>query len=181
MLIGKPMTVKASTVYEVECYERYVRSKTGKILRDRKTPKLKWFERFNNQVTTVGLNQLLDATIKTGVSSPTWYVGLKGTGSLVLGDTSASHSGWTEDANYSESTRQAFTPGSIASGSVNNSASKAVFSINGTTTIYGCFLINNSTKSGTTGILYGGGDFGSSRAVISGDVLNVTVTLTQSN
>ncbi len=128
---------------------------------------------------TAGLNKLLDATFKTGLTSPTWYVGLKGTGTMIAADTMASHSGWAEIVPYSDSTRPAFTPGSISGGQVDNTASKAVFNCNTTSTVYGCFLADNSTKSGTTGTLYGGGDFGSSRGVVNGDTLNISVTLTQ--
>lgn len=172
--------VKATSIYEVECYENYYRL-FGFRIKKRKVPKLKWKERFNNIVVTAGLNILLDSTIKTGVSSPTWFVGLKNTGTMVAGDTMASHSNWTENTTYSDSTRPAYTPGTIASGSVNNSASKATFNMNGTTTIFGAFLANNSTKGGTTGTLYGGGDFASSRDVINGDTINVTITLTQTS
>lgn len=170
--------VKSSSVYEVECYENYYRLFGIKLLK-RKKPKLKWKDSFKNIVVTTGLNILLDSTIKTGVTSPAWYVGLKGMGTMVAGDTMASHSGWSEIVPYSDSTRPAFTPGSISAGAVDNSASKAQFNVNTSSTVYGCFLANNSTKSGTTGTLYGGGDFGSSRAVVNGDTLNITITLTQ--
>jgi len=143
---------------------------------------LRWVEDFDNIVVTAGKNILLDSTIKTGVTSPTWYVGLKDTGTVSAADTMASHSGWAElgasTPTYSNATRPAFTPGSISAGSVDNSGAKAVFNINATRTVYGCFLANNSTVDGTTGTLYGAGDFASSRSVISGDTLNVTVTLT---
>lgn len=173
--------VLSSSIYKVECWDKWIRSKTGKILRERKKPVLKWKDDFKNIVVTAGLNILLDSTIKTGVSSPAWYVGLKGTGTMIAADTMSSHSGWSELTPYSDSTRPAFTPGTIASGAVDNSAAKAVFNINGSSTIFGCFLVNNSTKGGTTGTLYGGGDFSSSRAVVNGDTLNVTVTLTQAS
>lgn len=142
---------------------------------------LVWEDTFHNLVVTAGLNKYLDATLKTGLTSPTWYVGLvtgPGTGTTyALADTMASHAGWTEDQTYSNATRPAFTPGTIASGSVDNSASKAVFNVNGTATIAGGFLSDNSTKGGTTGTLLGAGDFsGGDRAVQSGDTLNVTVT-----
>jgi hypothetical protein len=153
---------KAETHYKVECFDA--------------NGNLKWTDEFDNLVVTTGLNKLLDATLKTGLASPAWYVGLKGAGTVSAADTSASHSGWTEVTAYSESVRQTFTPGSISAGSVDNSASKAVFSINGTATVAGAFLIDNSTKSGTTGTLYGAGDFTSSRSVVSGDTLSVTVT-----
>jgi hypothetical protein len=59
---------------------------------------------------------------------------------------------------------------------INNSASVAVFSINGTTTVGGAFLTSDDTKSGTSGILFSAADFSSpgDRAVVSGDTLNVT-------
>lgn len=159
--------VVAKTWYEVECYD--------------KDGNLKWRDGFWNIVVTAGLNKLLDATFKNGLTTPAWYVGLKGTGSMVAGDTMSSHSGWAEIVPYSDSTRPAYTPGSISAGAVDNSASKAVFNCNATSTVYGCFLVDNNTKSGTTGTLYGGGDFGSPRAVVNGDTLNVTVTLTQTS
>lgn len=140
---------------------------------------LKWREHFRNLVTTAGKNKYLDSTIKTGVTSPTWFVGLKGTGTAVVGDTMASHGGWTEIyTTYSQGTRPAYTAGTISGGSVDNSASKAVFSFTGTDTIYGCFLANNSTKNGSTGDLLSAGDFGASRGVVNQDTLNVQVTLT---
>jgi hypothetical protein len=73
------------------------------------------------------------------------------------------------------------TLGTAAAGSIDNSASKAQFNINASATILGAFVVTNSTKSGTTGTLYGAASFtGGSRAVQSGDTLNVTVTLTAS-
>ncbi len=159
--------VKSSHRYEVWCYD--------------KDGKLKWYDWFDNLVPTVGRNKYLDATLKTGLTTPAWYVGLitgPGSGTTYAeADTMASHTGWTEDTSYSQATRPAFTPGTIASGSVDNSASKASFSINGTATIAGAFMADNSTKAGTTGTLLGAGDFtGGDRSVISGDTLNVQVT-----
>ncbi len=153
--------------YQVWCYD--------------KDGNLKWYDEFKNLVPTAGLNKYLDATLKTGLAAPAWYVGLvTGPGSgttYAAGDIMSSHAGWAEDVNYSQATRVAFTPGTIASGSVDNSASKAVFSINGTATIAGAFMVDVSTKSGTTGTLLGAGDFtGGDRSVVSGDTLNVQVT-----
>lgn len=152
------------TTYHVECW------RDGKLI---------WEEKFPNLVTTAGKNKLLDATFKTGLTTPAWYVGLVDNASYsayAAADTMSSHAGWIEGVPYSDSTRRTFTPGTIASGSVDNSASKAVFTINATLTIRGAFLVDNSTKSGTSGTLYGVGDFATTRSVISGDTLNVTVT-----
>ena len=153
--------VKIGQYYKVECFDA--------------NGNLKWEDGFENIVVTVGRNQYLDATLKTGVTSPLWYVGLKNATVSVAADTMASK-GFTELVPYSNATRPQFVPGTIAAGSVDNSASKAVFNINATATIAGAFIANNSTKSGTTGILLGAGEFAAARSVISGDTLNVTVT-----
>lgn len=138
---------------------------------------LKWQDSFENLVVTAGLNALITNTFKNIPGSVAWYVGLKGSGTPLAADTMASHSSWSEITAYSEANRQTFTAGTVASGAVDNSASKAVFNINGTTTIYGAFMASDNTKGGTTGTLYGVGDFSASRALVNGDVLNVQVTV----
>lgn len=223
--------------YKVECF-----AKDGTLL---------WVREITNRVVTVGLNKLIDATFKTGLASPAWYVGLVGAsisdGALTSGaaaltsasnqwvaadagraiivrgagasgadlvttisaytsagavtlaanagttvsgaectwdaraaDTMASHAPWTEVQAYSQATRPAFTPGTIANGSVDNSASVAQFSINANTTdIFGTFLVDNNTKGGTTGNLYGMAVFASpgSERANSGATVNVTATV----
>jgi hypothetical protein len=158
--------VKMKSLYVFECFDA--------------DGNLRWREEVENLVTNVGLNDLLDKYLKGSSYTAAFYVGLKGTGTIAAADTMSSHAGWTEDTTYSNSTRPALTLGSVASQSVDNSASKAAFTINGTTTIYGAFVTTNSTKGGSTGVLYGAADFGASRAVLSGDTLNVTITLTAS-
>lgn len=136
--------------------------------------KLKWSDEFDNLVVTEGENKYLDATLKTGLASPAWFVGLKGTGTPQDGDTLPTHATWSELNPYSGN-RPAWTPGAISAGSVDNSASKASFSITSGTTVYGAFMA--SVNTGTSGTLLGAGDFtGGSRAVVNGDTLNVTVT-----
>lgn len=155
---------KLKTHYIVECI-----GKDGE---------LKWREEFDNLVVTEGLNALLNNSFNAAAGSVAWYVGLKNTGTVVAGDVMNSHGGWTENTTYSNGTRPAWTKNGAASGgAMSNSSSKASFSINGTTTIYGALLTSDSTKGGTTGTLYGAGDFSGSRAVISGDTLNVQVDL----
>lgn len=156
------LSMKLKQHYKVECF-----GKDGK---------LKWIEEFDNLVVTAGLNKYLDATLKTGLAAPAWYVGLKDTGTPAAGDTMASHASWATITPYSDATDPAFTPGTISAGSVNNSGSKAVFNINATDDVYGAFLKDDNTKGGTTGTLLGVGDFTAPRSVISGDTLNVTIT-----
>lgn len=144
---------------------------------------LKWSDTFTNLVTTAGKNLYLTNMYKASSFTSAFYVGLVtgpgGSNTYAVGDTMSSHAGWAENATFSNATRPAFTPGSVSGGSVDNSASKAAFTINGTATIGGAFFVDNSTVSGTSGTLVGVGNFtGGDRAVQSGDTLNVTVTPT---
>lgn len=139
---------------------------------------LKWVEEVENLVVNAGLDDLLDKYFKGSGYTAAFFVGLKNTGTVAAGDTMASHGGWTENTTYSNATRPALTLGAVSGQSVDNAAAKASFDINGSTTIFGAFVTTNSTKGGTAGTLYGAANFASSRAVISGDTLNVTVTLT---
>lgn len=139
---------------------------------------IKWRDGFLNMVVDTGLNDVLDKYFKGAAYTAAHYVGLKLVGTVEAGDTMASHAGWAESSVYTEGTRPVLTLGSVASKSVDNSASVAVFSINATATITGCFLSGDSTKGGTSGLLYGGGDFPASKSVEAEDTLNVTLTLT---
>lgn len=140
----------------------------------------KWSDKFDNLVTTVGKNNLLDNHLSGSGYTASWYLGLISstsyTSGAAIGDTSASHTGWTEDQAYSQANRPTATFSAAAAGSKALTAALA-FSINGTTTIKGCFLISNSTKGGTTGTLYSAGLFsGGDKAVGNGDTLNVSYT-----
>jgi hypothetical protein len=157
--------IKLETHWKIECFDP--------------EGKLRWVEEFDNLVVNVGLDDSLDKHLKGSAYTAAWYCGLAdSTPTFAAADTMASHAGWVEITAYSQATRPAVTFGTVASQSVDNSASKAVFSINGTTTVGGAFMVTVSTKGGTTGILYGGAAFTADRSVISGDTLNVTVTCT---
>lgn len=168
-----------STHYRIECRGKAERHQDEKGRFYWVRP-LRWVEEFDNLVVTEGLNDSLDKHLKGSAYTAAWYVGLTaGSPSFAAGDVMSSHAGWTESTAYSNATRPALTLGTVSGGSVDNSASKAVFNINGTATIGGAFVVANSTKGGTTGTLYGGGAFtGGNRSVVSGDTLNVTITCT---
>ncbi len=150
---------------------------TVEIVRGGKTI---WRETYANLIPTGGCTKILDATFVTGLASPLWYVGLISTGpTFAAGDVMGGHAGWTELTNYSQTSRPQWTPGAVSSGSVDNSASKASFSITSGATLTGAFLTDSNTKGGTTGTLYGEGAFASGdQAILGGDVVNITVTLT---
>lgn len=139
--------------------------------------KLKWEDTIENLVTAAGVNDLLDKYLKGSGYTAAWYVGLTdGTPTVAAGDTLASHAGWVEITAYADN-RKALTLGTVSAGSVDNSASKATFAINGTATVGGAFVC--SAQTGTSGVLYGAGAFtGGDKNVSNGDTLNVTVTLT---
>ncbi len=155
-----------NNTYEIECFD----SSGG----------LRWREVVSNITVNVGLDDVLDKYWKGSVYSASHFVGLSdGTPTVAAGDTMASHAGWAEVTAYSEGTRQALVLGSVASQSVDNSAAKAVFSINGSATIGGAFVSTDNTKGGSAGTLVGVAAFtGGDRAVQNGDTVNVTVTLT---
>lgn len=139
-----------------------------------------WTEEFDNLVVDAGLDDSLDKHLKGSAYTAAWYVGLTdGTPSFAAGDTmSGGHAGWTEEQTYDELVRQDLVLGAVSGKSVDNSASKAVFTISGTATFGGAFVVDDDVKGGATGILYGGGVFSQDRALIDNDVLNVTITCT---
>lgn len=141
----------------------------------------KWEDTFHNLVVNEGLQDLNTKYFKASGYTAAWYLGLiNGPGSgttYVAGDTLVTHTGWTEDTNYSGN-RKAVTFGTATTADpsvIDNSASPAVFNINNTTTIAGAFL--TTVASGTSGILFSEGDFtGGDKIVANGDTLNVTYT-----
>lgn len=156
-------------VYHVECFD----SKGN----------LKWSDKADNLVTTLGKNLLLDNTLTSPANSSTVYLGLKGTGTAVIGDTMSSHANWVEVGGVTAPTytapRKTLTF-SAASGGVKASSSTNTFAITGTGTVAGCFLNINGTSAidNTTGLLFSAGDFLASKSVTSGDTIAVTYSLT---
>jgi len=132
-----------------------------------------------NLVVMAGLTDSLDKHFKGSSYTAAWYVGLvSGTPTFAEGNTMASHAGWYEVAPFAGA-RPTLTLGTVVSGSVDNSAAKASYTINATMVVGGAFLVTLPTAGQTSGTLYGGAAFsGGNRSVASGDTLNVTVTLT---
>jgi hypothetical protein len=167
---GSAEEAKATGKYTVECFD--------------KDGNLKWVAETPNLVVNVGLQYMAGSALTSTTQITTWYLGLYGAASSnnpAAGDTMASHGGWTEVTAYSEANRPTATFAAATSANpsvVTNTASKAVFTMNGTTTVGGAFLTSNNTKGGTTGTLFSAADFSApgDRSVVSGDILNVTYT-----
>lgn len=134
---------------------------------------------FENVVVNEGKNLNLDVAFGS-VAKPTWYMGIfddtGGGGNPTGTDTMTSHAGWNEMTGYSSATRPAWGPGAAASQSITNGTPVA-YAITATANIKGSFITSNSTKGATTGTLWSAGTF-STIAVISGDTLRLTYTLT---
>lgn len=145
--------------------------------------KVIWEDFIDNLVTTVGKNDILDKYLAGAAYTQTIRMGLKGTGTAVVGDTQASHAGWLEQglANAPTYTGSRPTPAfSAAAAGVKATSAAVAFAITSTGTVFGCFINNggSATIDNTTGVLFSAGDFsGGSRAVISGDTINVTYSL----
>jgi len=133
-------------------------------------------ETIHNRIPTEGLNHVLNTVFKGGAQYSSWYLGLyEGTYTPTDGDTAASvASSATECTAYAESTRQAFTSGAVASGTLDNTASRAEFTMSANKTVYGGFLVSSSTKGGTNGVLLSIVRFSSPKVLESGSTLRVT-------
>jgi hypothetical protein len=161
---------KATGLFEIKCHD--------------KDGNLKWEAQSKNLVVNVGLAYMAGTALTSTAQITTWYLGLYGAASSntpAAADTMTSHVGWTEVVAYSNATRVAatFVAATTADPSVvTNTASPAVFNINGTTTVGGAFLTSGSAKSGTAGTLFSAADFGSpgDRSVVNSDTLSVTYT-----
>lgn len=165
---GSAEAASATGKYTVECYD--------------KDGNLKWVAETPNLVVNVGLQYMAGVALTSTAQTTTWYLGLYGAASSnnpAAADTMSSHGGWTEVTAYSEANRPTATFAAATNANpsvVTNTASKAVFTMNGSTTVGGAFLTSNNTKGGTTGTLFSAADFGApgDRSVVSGDILNVT-------
>jgi len=165
-IAGENMSAKGRFI--VECFD--------------KDGNLKWREDNDNLVVNVGLQDMNTKYFSGSAYTAAWYIGLYGAAASnnpAAGDTMSSHAGWTENTTYSNATRPQAVFGTATTANpsvISNSASVAVFNINGTTTVGGAFLVSSSTKGGSTGTLFSASDFQSpgDRSVVSGDTLNVT-------
>lgn len=152
--------------------------------------KLKWRDTAQNTVMTEGKNVILDQALAGSsytVTGP--YMGLISSTSysaISAADTMASHAGWLEAGNANAPTYTA--PRKTAVWSAASAGAKALsaalsFAITGAGTIKGAFMAfftgAVSTIDNTSGKLLSAGLFsGGDRAVLSGDTVNVSYTLT---
>lgn len=171
---GHNEQANAHGVFTAKCYD--------------KDGNLKWEDTFPNVVTTVGKNLALDTYLAgsgyTVVGPFMGLISLISYTAVAAADTMASHAGWLEAGTANAPTYTA--PRKTAAWSAASAGSKALsaalsFSITGTGTVKGCFLVYGtgavSTIDNTSGTLYSAGLFtGGDKAVVNTDVLNVSYT-----
>ena len=144
---------------------------------------LKWSDDIHNLVTTIGKNKAMD-TVLGNVAAGAIVMGIKASGTAVVGDTQASHAAWLEvgGANLPTYTAPRKTPTfSAASSGAKTTSASVIFSMTGSGTVTGCFINigGSSTIDDTTGTLFSAGDFtAGAKMVTSGDTLSVMYTAT---
>jgi hypothetical protein len=131
-----------------------------------------------NLFTTEGRNHTLLVLVTGAAVISPWYCAPFGNSTPLATWTGANFTANAlEIDDYDEATREVFTEGTPASGSVDNSASKAEFTMNATVTAYGCGLLEASAKNAVTGKCLAASLFASPRALVATDVLTVQYTL----
>jgi hypothetical protein len=133
-----------------------------------------------NSVLDAGINDNENVYFAGSTQRTPWYFGLVDNASFSAfsaADTSASHAGWIEFTNYAEANRQTWSVGTASAKTITGTASSA-FTMSGSANIKGAFLISNNTKSGTTGLMWSEGAFGTVQALVTSQVLRVNYTLT---
>ena len=170
---------KATGYYEIEC-----RDKDGN---------LKWTEEFPNLVVAVGKQLMLDTLLRTSGTYTTVgpFLGLiNNSTTFAAADTMTSKT-WTELTTYTvggsavrgtavfaASTSSGTTPSNVTT----STATAIVYTMTGSATVYGCFLVTGSgavnTLSSTAGVLYSEGNFATAKTVTASDTVSVTYSTT---
>jgi hypothetical protein len=122
---------------------------SGKIIREDRV-----IDEFacENIVVNQGLNYLLGAALGAQSVVTSWFIGLFNNNYTILASDTAA--------------------------TISNSAIPASFTFNASLTVYGAFMISSSAINGTSGTLFSGAQFGSAKAVVNTDILQLTYTFT---
>lgn len=156
------------------------------VCRDRDGNTL-WEDEFDNLVTTLGKNLLLDSTLAGAaytVVGP--YMGLMGGSAaptLVASDTMASHPGWTEAGNAAPTYANRLTClWNAAVAGVKSLSAGLTFTFTGSGTVYGAFIVAGTgalnTNGSGAGVLYSEGALSAPQPVISTNTLTLTYSTT---
>jgi len=154
---------------------------------------LKWNEEFPNLVVAIGKQLLLDTLLRTSGTYTTVgpFLGLiNNSTTFAAADTMTSKT-WTELTTYTVGGSAirgtavfaaASSSGTTPSNVTTSTATAITYTMTGSATVYGCFLVTGtgavSTISSTAGTLYSEGNFSTAKAVTSGDTVSVTYSTT---
>lgn len=150
---------------------------TGQIIRNGEV--IDTFE-VDNLVVDEGLNAMLNTIFNGSTPVNPWYLGLfEGNYTPVSTVTAATiTAASTECTAYTSATRPEYVEASASAKVTTNAANRASFVFNATKTVYGAFLVSNSTKSSTAGVLFSAARFSTAKSVESGDELLLTYAFT---
>jgi hypothetical protein len=148
---------------------------------------VKWVEDFDNLVTTQGKNHLLDHGLAGPATAVIVRMSFITSGTPVVGDTYATHAGFTElgsgiiaargTPSFSAASAGAKATSAAVSASIVGTGSVTGVAINLVVGVVGNLgVVADTATSG--GILYSAGLFATAKSVSSGDTLNVTYTTT---
>ena len=154
---------------------------------------LKWEEEFPNLVVAVGKELLLNTLLTTSGTYTTVgpFLGLiNNSTTFAAADTMTSKT-WTELTTYTvggsavrgTAVFAAASSSGLTPSNISTSAATAItYTMTGSATVYGCFLVTGtgavSTLSSTAGVLYSEGNFATAKTVTSGDTVSVTYSTT---
>lgn len=154
---------------------------------------LKWDEEFPNLVVAVGKELMFNTLLRTSGTYTTVgpFLGLINNSTTFAAADTMSSKTWTELTTYtvggSAVRGTAVFGASSSSGSTPSnvttcSAASITYTMTGSATVYGCFLVTGtgavSTISSTAGVLYSEGNFSTAKTVTSGDTVSVTYSTT---
>ena len=138
-----------------------------------------------NIATDEGLNRILDVMFHGTTQTGTWYCTIVETNTAPAAGMTYDVPVYTESTAYAEATRPAYVEAASSGKSMTNAASKAVFTINATKTLYGASLVSVNTKGDHTGgannVLYCYALFAASQPVISGNVVSLTYVVSMAD
>lgn len=110
-----------------------------------------------NGITEAALDSVLNTYFRNGSPAAAFFAGLIKGDTTFLGvaaaDTMTDHAGWAEGTAYSEATRLQWSPAASTARLLTN-GTRMLFTANAVQTVAGFFIATESTKGGTTGLLW---------------------------
>ena len=154
---------------------------------------LKWDEKFPNLVVAVGKELMFNTLLRTSGTYTTVgpFLGLINNSTTYAAADTMTSKTWTELTTYTVGGSAvrgtavfsaASSSGTTPSNVTTCSAAAITYTMTGSATVYGCFLVTGtgavSTISSTAGTLYSEGNFSTAKTVTSGDTVSVTYSTT---